>query len=92
MAALLASYGVAVAGFDQDVGGRGGLARGDLPDVQAVDLDDVGLGGESDAEGVGGDAGRGGFQEDAVGAAQDLLGDFRRWSAPGPETPREVGW
>lgn len=38
------------AGFNQDAGGQGGLAGDDLPDVQVVDLDAVGLGDESAAE------------------------------------------
>ena len=45
------------AGADQDMGGQGGLAGGDLPDVQVVDLGDAGGGSELVADGVGAEAG-----------------------------------
>ncbi len=53
--------------IDGHVGGEGGEAGGDFPDVEVVDFDDAGLGGEGLADGVGVDPLRCGFEEDAPG-------------------------
>ena len=61
-------------GLDRDVGGEGGELRGDLPDVQVVDLDDARLLGHRAADPVGVDALRRGLEEDAAGVAQQAVG------------------
>src|SRR5579862_6488643 len=77
---------VAVAvGLDEDVRGERGEARGDLPDVEVVDLDDSRDGGEGLPDRLRVDAARrrleehpGGGHEQAVGGAEHQPGDEQR--------------
>ena len=66
-----AAHAVAVvARRDEHVRGQRGEARGDLPDVQVVDLDHAGHGGQRVADGLGIDALGRALEQHAAGVAQ----------------------